>query len=63
MARTLSTLGCLLAAGVVVPVFYDGVLNAIRNAAQRESVIVPLQPANALEPNALQGIFNIVLDI
>jgi hypothetical protein len=46
-----------------VPVFYDGVLNAIRNAAQRESVIVPLQPANALEPNALQGIFNIVLDI
>ena len=41
----------------------DGVLNAIRNAAQRESVIVRLEPAGALEPNALRGIFNIVLDI
>ena len=41
----------------------DGVLNRIRNAAARESVIVRLEPAEALEPGALQGTFDIVLDI
>jgi protocatechuate 3,4-dioxygenase beta subunit len=41
----------------------DGLLNAIRNAAQRRSVIVRLEPARGLEPDALQGTFDIVLDI
>jgi protocatechuate 3,4-dioxygenase, beta subunit len=41
----------------------DGLLNAIRNAAQRQSVIVRLEPAAALEPGALRGTFDIVLDI
>jgi protocatechuate 3,4-dioxygenase beta subunit len=39
----------------------DGLLNAIRNAAQRESVIVRLMPAEAV--GELHGIFDIVLDI
>jgi protocatechuate 3,4-dioxygenase, beta subunit len=41
----------------------DGLLNAIRDAAQRQSVIVRLEPAAALEAGALQGMFDIVLDI
>jgi protocatechuate 3,4-dioxygenase beta subunit len=41
----------------------DGVLNGIRSAAARESVIVRLEPAEGLEPGALRGIFDIVLDI
>jgi protocatechuate 3,4-dioxygenase beta subunit len=41
----------------------DGLLNAIRNAAQRESVIVRLEPAGNLEAGALRGTFDIVLDI
>jgi protocatechuate 3,4-dioxygenase beta subunit len=41
----------------------DGLLNAIRNAAQRQSVIVRLEPAAAREPGALRGTFDIVLDI
>jgi len=41
----------------------DGLLNAIRSAAQRESLIVRLEPADALEPGALRGTFDIVLDI
>jgi protocatechuate 3,4-dioxygenase beta subunit len=41
----------------------DGLLSAIRNAAQRQSVIVRLEPAVALEPGALRGTFDIVLDI
>jgi protocatechuate 3,4-dioxygenase beta subunit len=40
----------------------DGVLNAIRNAAQRASVIVRLEPAGAAEPGALLGVFDIVLN-
>lgn len=41
----------------------DGVLNRIRNAEARESVIVDLQPADAIEPGALLGTFDIVLDL
>jgi hypothetical protein len=41
----------------------DGPLNAIRNAAARESVIVRLEPADAPEPGILRGTFDIVLDI
>ena len=41
----------------------DGLLNAIRSAAQRESVLVRLEPADAPEPGALRGTFDIVLDI
>lgn len=40
----------------------DGVLNAIRNAQARQSVVVRLDPADGLEPGALQGTFDIVLD-
>jgi protocatechuate 3,4-dioxygenase beta subunit len=39
----------------------DGVLNAIRDQRQRASVIVRLEPAEAIEPQALAGIFDIVL--
>jgi protocatechuate 3,4-dioxygenase beta subunit len=41
----------------------DGVLNSIRSAAARESVIVRLDPADGLEQGALRGVFDIVLDI
>lgn len=41
----------------------DVVLNGIRGEAARESVIVRLDPADALEPGALHGIFDIVLDL
>jgi protocatechuate 3,4-dioxygenase beta subunit len=41
----------------------DGVLNAIRSSAQRESVLVRLEPADAQEPRALRGMFDIVLNI
>ncbi|MBO0765637.1 MAG: protocatechuate 3,4-dioxygenase, partial [Hyphomicrobiaceae bacterium] len=41
----------------------DVVLNAIRSAVARESVIVPLGPADAVESGALRGVFDIVLDI
>lgn len=41
----------------------DGLLKAIRNVAQRESVLVRLEPADAQEPGALRGSFDIVLDI
>jgi protocatechuate 3,4-dioxygenase beta subunit len=41
----------------------DGVLTAIENAAQRASVIVRLEQAEATEPGALLGVFDIVLDI
>ncbi len=41
----------------------DGVLAGIRDRAARESVVVRLEPADALEPGALQGTFDIVLDI
>jgi protocatechuate 3,4-dioxygenase beta subunit len=41
----------------------DGVLNGIRSAAARESVIVRLEPAELPEPGALRGVFDIVLDI
>jgi protocatechuate 3,4-dioxygenase beta subunit len=41
----------------------DALLTAIRNAAQRQSLIVRLEPAAAPEPGALRGTFDIVLDI
>ena len=39
----------------------DGILNGIRDARQRESVLVNLQPGDGLEPSALMGMFDIVL--
>jgi protocatechuate 3,4-dioxygenase beta subunit len=41
----------------------DGVLNGIRDARQRDSVIVSLQPGDSLEPSALMGMFDIVLAV
>jgi protocatechuate 3,4-dioxygenase beta subunit len=41
----------------------DGVLRAIRDAKARESVIVPLLAAGEIEPGALKGSFDIVLDL
>jgi protocatechuate 3,4-dioxygenase beta subunit len=41
----------------------DGLLNGIRDRAARDSVIVRLDPADAVEPGALKGTFDIVLDI
>jgi len=39
----------------------DGILNSIRDKAARRSLIVPLNPAPELEPDALAGVFNVVL--
>ncbi len=39
----------------------DGVLNAIRDPRQRDSVIVRLEPAQRIEQDALVGSFDIVL--
>ena len=41
----------------------DGVLRSIRDMRARESVIVPLLAAGDIEPGALKGTFNIVLDL
>ncbi|MET0652433.1 MAG: protocatechuate 3,4-dioxygenase subunit beta, partial [Hyphomicrobiaceae bacterium] len=41
----------------------DGVLRGIRNAKARESVIVPLLPASEIEPGAVKGTFDVVLDL
>ena len=41
----------------------DGVLRAIRNAKARESVIVPLLAAGDIEPGAVKGTFDVVLDL
>ncbi len=41
----------------------DGILSRIRNARARASVIVRLDAADAIEPGALQGTFDIVLDL
>jgi protocatechuate 3,4-dioxygenase, beta subunit len=41
----------------------DGVLRAIRDPRVRESVIVPLLAAGEVEPGALKGTFDIVLDL
>jgi protocatechuate 3,4-dioxygenase beta subunit len=41
----------------------DGVLSRIRDRAQRESVIVRLEPAGSAEPGSLAGTFDIVLDL
>jgi protocatechuate 3,4-dioxygenase, beta subunit len=41
----------------------DGLLNSIRSAPARESVIVRLERADAIEPGALRGSFDIVLDL
>lgn len=39
----------------------DGVLNGIRDHRRRDVLIVRLAPADALEPGALAGVFDIVL--
>jgi len=39
----------------------DGVLNSIRDGRQRAVLIVRLAPADAVEPGALAGVFDIVL--
>ena len=39
----------------------DGILNSIADPSQRESVIVALEDAGAMEPGALAGQFDIVL--
>lgn len=39
----------------------DGLLNAIRDQRQRDSVIVKLDPAESIEPGALAGTFDIVV--
>jgi protocatechuate 3,4-dioxygenase beta subunit len=41
----------------------DGVLNAIRDRKARESVIVRLEDAETVEPGALAGTFDIVLNV
>lgn len=41
----------------------DGVLNSIRDARARDSVIVKLEPARQIEDGALEGTFDIVLDL
>jgi protocatechuate 3,4-dioxygenase, beta subunit len=41
----------------------DGVLRGIRDPKARQSVIVRLAPADAMEPKALSGTFDIVLDL
>lgn len=41
----------------------DGVLSRIRDRHARESVIVKLEQASDLEPGALRGTFDIVLDL
>ncbi|KAA0688192.1 protocatechuate 3,4-dioxygenase [Azospirillum brasilense] len=41
----------------------DGLLNAIRDPQARRSVIIPLITADGLEAGAVQGTFDIVLDL
>jgi protocatechuate 3,4-dioxygenase, beta subunit len=41
----------------------DGVLNRIRDPRARDSVIVRLEAADAIEPGALKGTLDIVLDV
>jgi protocatechuate 3,4-dioxygenase beta subunit len=41
----------------------DGLLNAVRNAKARESLIVRLDGAGEIEADALKGTFDIVLDL
>ncbi len=41
----------------------DGLLNSIRDPAARRSVIIPLIPADDIEPNTLKGTFDIVLNL
>jgi protocatechuate 3,4-dioxygenase beta subunit len=41
----------------------DGLLNSIRNTGARESLLMKLEPADEIEPRALKGIFDIVLDL
>jgi len=41
----------------------DGVLNRIRNARARDSLIVNLEAADGIEPGGLRGTFDIVLDL
>jgi protocatechuate 3,4-dioxygenase beta subunit len=40
----------------------DGILGRVRDAAARARLIVPLEPAPEMEPGALAGRFDIVLD-
>ena len=41
----------------------DGLLQSIRDRTTRESLIVALEPADAVEPGALKGTFDIVLNV
>lgn len=41
----------------------DGLLQGIRDRTARESLIVALEPADAVEPGALKGTFDIVLNV
>ncbi len=41
---------------------HDGLLNRVRDPAARARLIVPLEPAPEVEPGALAGRFDIVLD-
>jgi protocatechuate 3,4-dioxygenase beta subunit len=41
----------------------DGLLNSVRDRRARESLIVALGPAGELEPGALKGTFDIVLNV
>jgi len=41
----------------------DGVLNAIRDRAVRESVVVRLEAASELEAGALKGTFDVILSV
>ena len=40
----------------------DGPLNAIRDLELRRRLLVELRPADAIEPGALTGTFDIVVD-
>ena len=41
---------------------WDGLLNAIRDPGLRRRLLVELRPADMIEPGALAGTFDIVLD-
>ncbi len=41
----------------------DGVLNSVRDRMARESLIMRLEPGGDIEPDALKGTFDIVLDL
>ncbi|MCU7877845.1 MAG: intradiol ring-cleavage dioxygenase [Candidatus Thiodiazotropha sp. (ex Lucinoma borealis)] len=41
----------------------DFILNSVRDPQARASLVIPLEPAAEVEPNALAGLFNIVLGL